>query len=34
MAEGGGGYLVINNKGTKFYAETEVYPSEKYAGNS
>lgn len=34
MAEGGGGYLVINTKGTKFYAETEAYPSEKYAGNS
>jgi len=34
MSEGGGGYLVINNKGTKFYAETEAYPSEKYAGNS
>ena len=34
MAEGGGGYLVINTKGTKFYAETEDYPSEKYSGTS
>lgn len=34
MAEGGGGYLVINTEGTKFYAETEAYPSEKYAGSS
>ena len=34
MAEGGGGFLVINTEGTKFYAETEAYPSENYAGNS
>jgi len=33
MANGGGGYLVINTKGTKFYAETEAYPSKIYAGS-
>ncbi len=34
IADNGGGYLVINTKGTKFYAETEAYPPEIYAGSS
>jgi len=32
MSQGGGGYLVINTLGTKFYAETEEYPAVIYAG--
>jgi hypothetical protein len=34
MADGGGGYLVINSTGTAFYAETEGYPAFVYAGDS
>lgn len=32
MASGGGGYLVIKADGSAFYAETEGYPAQVYAG--
>jgi len=34
IADGGGGYLVIKSDGTAFYAETEAYSSQTYAGSS
>jgi methionyl-tRNA synthetase len=32
--QGGGGYLAIKSDGSAFYAETEGYPAQAYAGSS
>ncbi|MBC7750230.1 MAG: hypothetical protein H7Z73_00715 [Candidatus Saccharibacteria bacterium] len=32
-SNGGGGFLVIKDDATAFYAETEAYPAIVYAGN-
>ncbi|MBA3035183.1 MAG: hypothetical protein FP814_01690 [Desulfobacterium sp.] len=34
MSSGGGGYLVIKEDGSGFYAETEAYPATIYSGSS